>query len=70
MAVREFVRADNEQPGGITRLVDRMIGAGLAERIADDHDRRVLWVALTDAAVLCNGRRFFAHLSSRWAAAV
>ncbi len=42
--------------GGITRLVDRMITAGLAERVPDDHDRRVLWVALTDP-----GRRLLAE---------
>lgn len=35
--------------GGVTRLVDRMVGEGLTERRACDSDRRVLYVANTDA---------------------
>jgi DNA-binding MarR family transcriptional regulator len=34
--------------GGITRLVDRMIGAGLVERVPCPTDRRVYFVALTE----------------------
>jgi DNA-binding MarR family transcriptional regulator len=35
--------------GGITRLVDRMISAGLVERVPCPSDRRVLFAALTPA---------------------
>ena len=35
--------------GGVTRLVDRMEAAGYVERIASPSDRRVMYVALTDA---------------------
>ena len=35
--------------GGVTRLVDRMEAAGYVERIASPNDRRVMFVALTDA---------------------
>ena len=34
--------------GGVTRLLDRMIGAGLVERVPCATDRRVLFAALTD----------------------
>jgi MarR family 2-MHQ and catechol resistance regulon transcriptional repressor len=40
--------------GGVTRLVDRMIGAGLVERVRCPTDRRVSYAALTPA-----GRRKF-----------
>ncbi len=35
--------------GGTTRLVDRVVAAGLAEREACPSDRRVQWVVLSDA---------------------
>lgn len=35
--------------GGITRLIDRMIGAGLVQRVPCPTDRRVYFAALTDA---------------------
>lgn len=35
--------------GGITRLVDRMIAAGLVQRVPCPTDRRVYFAALTDA---------------------
>ncbi len=34
---------------GLTRLIDRMEGEGLVERIACEEDRRGLWARLTDA---------------------
>jgi DNA-binding MarR family transcriptional regulator len=34
---------------GLTRLVDRMCGAGLTDRSADEDDRRGRWVSLTPA---------------------
>lgn len=34
---------------GLTRLVDRMCGAGLVERLADTDDRRGRWVEMTKA---------------------
>jgi DNA-binding MarR family transcriptional regulator len=35
--------------GGTTRLVDRMVAAGLVERESCPSDRRVQWVVLSDA---------------------
>jgi DNA-binding MarR family transcriptional regulator len=35
--------------GGTTRLVDRMVGAGLVERQSCPEDRRVQWVVLSEA---------------------
>jgi DNA-binding MarR family transcriptional regulator len=35
--------------GGTTRLVDRMVGGGLVERVSCPEDRRVQWVVLSDA---------------------
>jgi DNA-binding MarR family transcriptional regulator len=35
--------------GGTTRLVDRMVGAGLVERQSCPEDRRVQWVVLSPA---------------------
>ncbi|HEY8170844.1 MAG TPA: MarR family transcriptional regulator [Candidatus Limnocylindria bacterium] len=34
---------------GATRLVDRLVGAGLVERVVCETDRRGQWAALTDA---------------------
>jgi DNA-binding MarR family transcriptional regulator len=36
---------------GVTRLVDRLVGEGLVERVSCDTDRRGLWAALTDAGL-------------------
>jgi DNA-binding MarR family transcriptional regulator len=36
---------------GVTRLVDRLVSAGLVERVSCDDDRRGQWAALTDAGV-------------------
>lgn len=33
--------------GGVTRLVDRIVDAGYLERIAAEHDRRVMYAAIT-----------------------
>ncbi|GAA6525090.1 MarR family transcriptional regulator [Intrasporangium sp. DVR] len=33
--------------GGVTRMVDRMVGAGLVERVPCANDRRVVYAALT-----------------------
>jgi DNA-binding MarR family transcriptional regulator len=35
--------------GGTTRLVDRVVGAGLVERVSCPSDRRVQWVVLSPA---------------------
>ncbi len=35
--------------GGVTRLVDRLVGEGYAERRACEEDRRVQYVVITDA---------------------
>jgi DNA-binding MarR family transcriptional regulator len=36
---------------GVTRLVDRLVSAGLVERVSCDDDRRGQWAALTDAGL-------------------
>ncbi len=36
---------------GATRLVDRLMSAGLVERVSCDDDRRGQWAALTDAGL-------------------
>ena len=36
---------------GVTRLVDRLVTAGLVERVNCDDDRRGQWAALTDAGL-------------------
>ncbi len=35
----------------VTRIVDRLVGMGLAERCACDHDRRVVFVRITQAGL-------------------
>ncbi len=36
---------------GVTRLVDRLVSAGMVERVSCDDDRRGQWAALTDAGL-------------------
>jgi DNA-binding MarR family transcriptional regulator len=36
---------------GVTRLVDRLVSAGLVERMSCDDDRRGHWASLTDAGL-------------------
>jgi DNA-binding MarR family transcriptional regulator len=36
---------------GVTRLVDRLVSAGLVERLSCDDDRRGQWASLTDAGL-------------------
>jgi len=38
--------------GGATRLVDRLVTAGLVERVACREDRRVQWVKISGAGLL------------------
>jgi len=42
---------------GVTSLADRMVEAGLIERLRDDADRRVVWIDLTE-----KGRQLSAEL--------
>ncbi len=35
-------------PAAITTLVDRMVKNGLIERVRDEHDRRIVWLHLTE----------------------
>jgi DNA-binding MarR family transcriptional regulator len=37
--------------GGFTKLADRIVEAGYAERVACEADRRVTWITLTPAGV-------------------
>ena len=48
-AMNELVNATAFTSGGVTRLVDRMERAGYVERCPCPTDRRVQYVALTDA---------------------
>ena len=47
--------------GGITRLLDRMIGAGLVRRVPCPTDRRVLFAALTDEGEARLGQALVVH---------
>lgn len=47
---------------GVTRLVDRLVAAGLVERASCDDDRRGQWARLTDAGVDRLRRASPAHL--------
>ena len=38
-----------QSAGTVTGIADRLIAAGLVERQRDEEDRRVVWVALTEA---------------------
>jgi DNA-binding MarR family transcriptional regulator len=47
--IGELIHATAFTSGGVTRLVDRMAGAGLVERRPCPSDRRVQYVGLTRA---------------------
>jgi DNA-binding MarR family transcriptional regulator len=44
-----LAEAERVQPPSITRVVDVLVSQGLATRTQSDEDRRVAWVAPTDA---------------------
>ena len=48
-SVTDLARAAELNPGAMTRLLDRLEGKGLVERVADPDDRRALHIHLTDA---------------------
>jgi len=48
--------------GGVTRMVDRLTGEGLVERRSCETDRRVLYVAITDAGRRTLGDAVDVHL--------
>jgi len=50
-SVTDLARAAELNPGAMTRLLDRLEGKGLIERVADPEDRRALHIHLTDAGV-------------------
>jgi len=47
----ELARAADLHPGAMTRLLDKLEGMGVLERVADPSDRRALHVHLTPAGV-------------------
>ena len=47
----ELARAAYLHPGAMTRLLDKLEGRGILERVADPSDRRALHVHLTPAGV-------------------
>ncbi len=49
---------------GLTRVIDRLVAAGLAERVPDRHDRRVCWAVITTAGLLQLLSVLPAHLRS------
>lgn len=49
--VTELARAADLHPGAMTRLLDKLEGMGVLERVADPSDRRALLVHLTPAGV-------------------
>jgi DNA-binding MarR family transcriptional regulator len=48
LRMTELARRVVISKSGLTRLVDRMVEAGLVTRCSDDVDRRGRWVAITD----------------------
>ncbi len=49
-------------PGGVTRLVDRLIDQGLVERASCPSDRRVQWAHLTDEGLRTVSEALVTHL--------
>ena len=50
-SVTDLARAAELNPGAMTRLLDKLEGMGVLERVADPMDRRALHVHLTPAGV-------------------
>ncbi len=48
-SVTDLARAAELNPGGMTRLLDKLEARGLVTRVADPSDRRALHIHLTDA---------------------
>jgi len=49
MSMGELAEQVTLTSGGVTRLVDRLVEAGLVERLSCDHDRRVQYAVMTDS---------------------
>lgn len=45
----DLAREVSVRPSTVSRMCDRLVARGLVRRQPDDTDRRVVWVALTDA---------------------
>ncbi len=61
--IGELIDATAFTSGGVTRLVDRMTGAGYVERVPCPTDRRVQFVALTESGREMLQRATEIHLS-------
>jgi MarR family transcriptional regulator, organic hydroperoxide resistance regulator len=59
----ELVRLTCQSGATLTGIVDRLLAAGLVDRDRDDHDRRVVHVALTDAGRAKLGEVAAAHVA-------
>ncbi len=51
-----LARESSMTGGGLTRMVDRLVGAGLVQRVSCPQDRRVIWVQASPAG-LARSRR-------------
>ncbi|HZU76949.1 MAG TPA: MarR family transcriptional regulator [Dehalococcoidia bacterium] len=63
LTMNELARAQGCALSTATSMVDRLIRMGLAERISDDHDRRVVRIRMTETGRTLSGR--FAELKHR-----
>ena len=68
LTLSQLAEAERVQPPTITRIVDSLVGKGLATRTVSEKDRRVAWVAPTAegrALVDAIRRRRDAYLATR-----
>jgi DNA-binding MarR family transcriptional regulator len=49
MTLGDLAAAEQVAPPSITKVAARLVEEGLAERSVDTDDRRVVWIAVTDA---------------------
>jgi DNA-binding MarR family transcriptional regulator len=63
MSMSDLARQMVLTSGGITRLVDRLVTAGFADRVSCPSDRRVQWAHLTDLGVETITQALETHLA-------
>jgi DNA-binding MarR family transcriptional regulator len=51
LSVSDLAQRLDMTTAGSTGLVDRLVRAGLVQRTRDENDRRVVWVALSEAGI-------------------
>lgn len=56
LPIGELAQQLNMNPPTMTKLIDRMVAAGLVQRIVDDEDSRRVLVFITDSGLLLFGK--------------